>query len=74
MTISLQQISEAIENEEGIENEAKAPIITGIREATETLRDVLKKMDDVPVKGRDVIDVYFGCIMALESIVGDKGE
>lgn len=74
VTVNLKQISEAIENCEEIENSKKAPVITGIRNAAESIADVLDVMDKIPITGIKTMDMFFGCVMALQDIIGTEGE
>lgn len=36
------------------------------------LKKVLADLDEVEVKGRDNVDTLLGCMMAVESIIGDE--
>ena len=43
-----------------------------VNEAIHTLQGLLAKLDEVEVKGRKNLDALLGCMMALESIIGEK--
>ena len=70
--VNLQKISEAIENCENIENGAKAPVIEGLRKAKEMLAEVLDTMDKIPITGIETMDLFFGCVLALQDIIGTE--
>lgn len=46
-------------------------IIAKLISARETIKSALSDMDDISVQGRTTIDTFLGCIMALESLVGE---
>lgn len=41
-------------------------------EAIGLLKDLLAELDKVEVKGRQSVDTLLGCMMAIESIIGEK--
>ena len=41
-------------------------------EAIGLLKDLLAELDEVEVKGRQKVDTLLGCMMAIESIIGEK--
>ena len=36
------------------------------------LGNLLRELDDVPVKGRQNVDTLLGCMMAIEAIIGGE--
>lgn len=46
--------------------------ITHAEKAIVELRDFLDVLDGVSVKGRDNVDTLLGCMMAVETIIGDE--
>lgn len=45
--------------------------ISHAEKAIAELRDFLDVLDGVSVKGRDNVDTLLGCMMAVESIIGE---
>ena len=43
-----------------------------VNEAIHTLQDLLAKLDEVEVKGRQNVDTLLGCMMAIEAIIGEQ--
>lgn len=41
-------------------------------EAIHALQDLLSELDEVEVKGRQKVDTLLGCMMAIESIIGEQ--
>ena len=53
------------------------PVLDKMVEAREKLEEVLQDLDNLPVKGKEMLDMHLGCILAIEQIIGDtenKGE
>lgn len=46
--------------------------ITHAEKAIVELRDFLDVLDGVSIKGRDNVDTLLGCMMAVETIIGDE--
>ena len=40
--------------------------------ATEALTELAQMLEDIPVKGRDVVDQMLGCMMGIEQIIGNE--
>lgn len=45
-----------------------------VEEAILKLKELLKGLDEVEVKGRQNVDTLLGCMMALEAIIGKEGD
>ena len=45
---------------------------TRVVEAIGALTALLSELDEVEVKGRQKVDTLLGCMMAIETIIGDK--
>lgn len=43
-----------------------------INSAIKSLKELLRNLDDVEVKGRKNVDMLLGCMMALEAIIGEE--
>lgn len=43
-----------------------------INDAIEALTQLLIELDEVEVKGRQSVDTLLGCMMALDSIIGEE--
>lgn len=41
-----------------------------IQRAIDELQDLLIKLDDVQVKGRQSVDTLLGCMMAIDALIG----
>ena len=41
-------------------------------EAIGLLKDLLAELDEVEVKGRQKVDTLLGCMMAIETIIGEQ--
>ena len=44
-----------------------------IDNAIKELEQLLTELDEVEVKGRQKVDTLLGCMMAIESIIGEDG-
>lgn len=72
MNYSLEQIIEALNTVVSL-NGDKEPAIEKLKEANDLLDKALDDLDCVTVAGRSTIDTLLGCMMAIEAIIGKKG-
>lgn len=49
-------------------------ILKALYNAKDELNKALQSMDEITVKGKEPMNVLLGCILAIEKIIGDKGE
>lgn len=70
---SIENIVEALNTLQTHSGE-KMAVITALEEAKADLEDGLKALEDIAVKGKDSLDILLGCILAIEMIIGKKGE
>ena len=64
MSITLEQLKEALISLDVDTN--------NVDTAINVLRDLQKDLDNVEVKGRQNVDTLLGCMMAIDSIVGQR--
>ena len=50
----------------------KDAVLEQLASAIDALEDAVKSMDELTVKGRNSVDTLLGCMMAVESIIGDE--
>lgn len=70
--VTLRQIESAIDSLKC--NGGKDAVLEQISCAIDALKDALKGMDELQVKGRDNVDTLLGCMMAVEQIIGEKND
>ena len=49
-------------------------VLLPLNNAKDELNKALEAMGDITVKGKDSLNVMLGCIVAVEKILGNKGE
>lgn len=70
--ITLRQIYSAIDSLKcGGDKDA---VLEQLSSAIDALEDAIKSMDELAVKGRDSVDTLLGCMMAVDSITGEKND
>ena len=73
--INLLHIKYTLENTRTADDDGIS--VEQIDNAIADLKEALAMLETITVKGRDAIDKVFGCILAIEQIIGDtenKGE
>lgn len=70
--ITLRQIYSAIDslNCDG----DKDAVLEQLSSAIDALEDAVESMDELTVKGRNSVDTLLGCMMAVDSITGEKND
>lgn len=71
--ITLSNITYSLENL-GLSDESIEKSLVLINNAKDELNKALQSMDEITVKGKEPMNVLLGCILAIEKIIGDKGE
>ena len=70
--VTLRQIYSAIDslNCDG----DKDDVLMQLSNAIDALEDAVLGMDELAVKGRNSVDTLLGCMMAIDSITGEKND
>lgn len=68
--ITLRQIYSAIDSLKC--DGDKDAVLEQLASAIDALEDAVKSMDELTVKGRNSVDTLLGCMMAVDSITGEK--
>ena len=70
MQISLLKLKAALEKIDGDGWDGKT--INYVMDAMDSLKALNESLENVSVKGRDNIDVMLGCMMSIDSIIGEE--
>lgn len=70
MIYSILQIIGALNGLDAL-GEERSMAVVKLNEARELMVDALLEMDEISVKGRKPLDTLLGCMMAIESIIGE---
>ena len=73
MNISIHMISETVEKLD-IQSGDKKTVHENLKHAEDALQRALCNMDEFSVQGRNAVDALFGCMMAVEAIIGENPE
>lgn len=71
--ISISNIIFSIQNCQIIEGDVES-ILSSLYSAKDELNKALVAIGNITVKGKEPMNVLLGCILAIEKIIGDKGE
>lgn len=72
MKISINQIVLALKSLEVLDDFGRNEAVEHLKNAIKELNIVKDEMEIIPVKGREQIDILFGCMLGLDLILGEE--
>lgn len=72
MKISINQIVLALKSLEVLDDFGRNEAVEHLKNAIKELNVAKDEMEIIPVKGREQIDILFGCMLGLDLILGEE--